>query len=267
MPAATSNAVQVQVIPTAATPTFDPVAGTYGSAQDVAISSDTRTATIYYTDDGSTPEVVGGVPQGTTTLYTGPVTVSSSQTLQAIAVAPGYNNSAVGIAAYVISVTPEDFTVEGGFGTDLPNCINGGEDFAFYGWSANPPLDPGSGTPTPNPPVFAGVDVCGTFEISGNSFNGSDAGFILVFNGAVAQNAFTSITVQLTGHGPQTFHTAAAAYCTGSGTAELPLSGGNTWELTAGPPGGVTVFGWDTGVAEPHVNFNSGVVTTVTINP
>jgi hypothetical protein len=42
-------------ISTAATPTFNPAAGTYGSAQSVTLSDLTANATIYYTTDGSTP--------------------------------------------------------------------------------------------------------------------------------------------------------------------------------------------------------------------
>jgi len=82
---------------TAATPTFSPVAGTYGSAQTVTISSTTPGGTIYYTTDGSTPTISSSsISNG------GTVTVSSSLTLKAIEVASGFANSAVGSAVYVI---------------------------------------------------------------------------------------------------------------------------------------------------------------------
>ena len=42
--------------PPAATPTYDPLPGTYPTAQDVAISTATVTATIFYTTDGSIPD-------------------------------------------------------------------------------------------------------------------------------------------------------------------------------------------------------------------
>jgi hypothetical protein len=80
----------------AATPTFSPAAGTYSSAQTVTISSTTPPATIYYTTNGSTPTTSSAV-------YSGPITVSSTETLQAIAVATGYSTSAAGSAAYTIS--------------------------------------------------------------------------------------------------------------------------------------------------------------------
>jgi Chitobiase/beta-hexosaminidase C-terminal domain/Bacterial Ig-like domain (group 2) len=81
----------------AATPTFNAAAGTYTSAQTVTISSATTGATIYYTTNGATPTT-------NSTVYSGPITVSTSETIEAIAVASGYSNSAVGSAVYTISV-------------------------------------------------------------------------------------------------------------------------------------------------------------------
>ena len=78
------------------TPTFSPAAGTYTSAQSVTISDATSGATIYYTTNGTTPTT-------SSTVYTGPITVSSTETLQAIAVATGDTNSAVASAAYTIT--------------------------------------------------------------------------------------------------------------------------------------------------------------------
>ena len=81
-----------------ATPTFSPTAGTYSSAQTVTISDGTSGASIYYTTNGTTPTT-------SSTLYSSAITVSTTETLEALAVKTGYSNSAVGSAAYTITVT------------------------------------------------------------------------------------------------------------------------------------------------------------------
>jgi len=81
-----------------ATPTFSPAAGTYTGSQSITISSASPGVNIYYTTDGSSPT-------SSSTLYTGPVTVSSSLTLKAIAILTGYTNSTIGSAAYTINTS------------------------------------------------------------------------------------------------------------------------------------------------------------------
>ena len=61
-----------------ATPTFSPGAGTYTGAQTVTISDFTSGATIHYTTDGRTPTTGS-------TVYSSPITVSTSETVKAIA--------------------------------------------------------------------------------------------------------------------------------------------------------------------------------------
>jgi hypothetical protein len=85
----------------ASTPTFSPAAGTYSGAQSVTISDASSSATIYYTTNGTTPTT-------SSTKYTGPITVSSTETLQAIAVATGDTNSAVASAAYTMDSSSPD---------------------------------------------------------------------------------------------------------------------------------------------------------------
>ena len=83
------------ITPPAATPAFSPAAGSYSSAQNVTISDGTSGATIYYTTNGYTPTTASSV-------YSAPINVSVWETLEAIAIAPGYSLSPVGVAFYTI---------------------------------------------------------------------------------------------------------------------------------------------------------------------
>lgn len=95
---------------TLATPVFSPVAGTYTAVQSVSITTPSGGATIYYTTDGSTPTAGS-------TLYTGPISISSTETINAIAVEPGDANSAVATAGYTLNIPPTAapvFSIAGG---------------------------------------------------------------------------------------------------------------------------------------------------------
>jgi hypothetical protein len=97
---AVAAATYTIVPPVAAAPTFSPVAGTYTSAQSVTLADATSGATIYYTTNGATPTT-------SSTKYTAAIKVSATQTIEAIAVASGYTNSAVAAATYtLVTATP-----------------------------------------------------------------------------------------------------------------------------------------------------------------
>lgn len=83
----------------AATPTFSPGAGTYLGTQTVTISDATSGAIIYYTMDGSTPTASAG---GSTQAYSAPLSVTSTQTIKAIAKSSSLAASAVSSATYTI---------------------------------------------------------------------------------------------------------------------------------------------------------------------
>jgi len=80
----------------AATPVFTPPGGSYSSTQSVTITDPTRGSAIYYTLDGTTPTAASKV-------YSVPISVTATETIKAIAAAPGFANSAVGTAAYTIT--------------------------------------------------------------------------------------------------------------------------------------------------------------------
>ena len=79
-------------------PTYSPIAGTYSSATTVTITSTTSGASIYYTLDGSTPTT-------SSTLYSSPITISSTDVLNSIASLSGVSSS-VTTGNYVIGALP-----------------------------------------------------------------------------------------------------------------------------------------------------------------
>ena len=95
-----AETLTISSLPAAATPSFSTAAGTYRSAQTVTITDATTGATIYYTNDGTTPTTSSAV-------YNGPITVSSTETLKAIAAANGYLSSGVATATYTITLSPD----------------------------------------------------------------------------------------------------------------------------------------------------------------
>jgi hypothetical protein len=95
------NFTPMGVTPTASTPTFSPIAGTYSSTQTVTISTTTGSV-ICYNTTGS-PATNGTTGCTTGTLYTGTVSVAATETLYAVAGGTGYIDSSVGSASYTIS--------------------------------------------------------------------------------------------------------------------------------------------------------------------
>jgi hypothetical protein len=79
----------------AATPTFNPAAGTY--TQPVAIGTTTAGATIRYTTDGSTPSETNG------TVYSTPIALAATTTIKAIAYKAGLTDSGIASATYTVS--------------------------------------------------------------------------------------------------------------------------------------------------------------------
>jgi AraC-like DNA-binding protein len=90
----------IYTITQVAMPFFSLPSGSYSSAQTVTISSATSGALIRYTTDGSTPTETNGM------LYSGPVSISSTTTLKAIAYETGFTDSIILSAIYTISYPP-----------------------------------------------------------------------------------------------------------------------------------------------------------------
>ncbi len=80
---------------TTSNPIFSVASGTYTAAQTVTITDSSAGAIVYYTLDGSTPTSASAV-------YAQPLTVPVTETVNAIAVAPGLSPSSVTSATYTI---------------------------------------------------------------------------------------------------------------------------------------------------------------------
>lgn len=87
------------ILPLAATPVISPGTGTYGSYPSVTINDSNPGATIYYTTNGLTP--TSGSSSCTAPCS---LTVTTSETLEAIASASGYYPSATASATYTLNL-------------------------------------------------------------------------------------------------------------------------------------------------------------------
>jgi hypothetical protein len=121
-------------------PTFSPAAGTYTTLQSVSISDGTAGTTIYYTTNGT-------IPNSSSAIYNGPISVSTTETIEAIAVKTGYINSSVATAAYnipsafTISLNPSSLSVATGqsaTSTVSINPVNGFNQAVSLGCSKLP---------------------------------------------------------------------------------------------------------------------------------
>ena len=134
---------------TTATPTFTPPSGTsFSSSLSVTINDGTTGARIYYTTNGDAPTT-------SSTPYGGAFTLTSSTTVNAIAVANGIQ-SAVGSASYTLSAGPTatpTFTPPSGtsFSSSLSVSINDGTTGARIYYTTNGDAPTTSSTPYGGP--------------------------------------------------------------------------------------------------------------------
>ena len=117
--ASASYVIQMAQSP-AATPVIAPAAGTYSDSVSVSITDTTSGSIIYYTTNGTTPTTGS-------TQYTGAFTLTTSATVQAIAVATGFTNSAVASRAYTVTTTSGTaINFANGFAGQTSLTLNGG---------------------------------------------------------------------------------------------------------------------------------------------
>ena len=199
--------------PSAATPTFSPAGGTYTASQSVTISDSTAAPKIYYTTNGTTPTT-------SSTVYTGPITVSSSETLEAIAVASGETNSAVGSATYTIQQSS--------------------------GTTATPTFSPAAGTYTATQTVTIS-DTTGGATIYYTTNGSAPTTSSTVYTGPISVTASETLEAIAVASGQAASAVATAAYTinTGGSSGSSPVSYPNGFSSATGftLDGGATVTG------------------------
>lgn len=79
------------------TPVILPITGAYPASQLISMSCATSGASIYYTEDGSTPD-------SGDSLYSAPFTLGSAKTIKAIGIKAGLTDSSVVTESYTIAV-------------------------------------------------------------------------------------------------------------------------------------------------------------------
>jgi len=140
-----ASATYTLTLPPTATPAFAPPGGGYASSQLVQITDLTSGAAIYYTIDGS-------IPTTSSSKYAKAIAVSTSETLSAIAIAPGHQTSSVATAKYTfapvvksISITPAAPTVVSGQAVQLKASATYSDGSskdvtASVSWSSSTPI-------------------------------------------------------------------------------------------------------------------------------
>ena len=97
----TITSASYQIRPPAAAPVFDPAPGAYTDVQHITLTSATPGATFRYSTDGQEPVCGGNLG------YEGPIEISNSLTLKAVACAAGFSDSPVTSGGYDITLPPE----------------------------------------------------------------------------------------------------------------------------------------------------------------
>ena len=204
-------------LPNAATPTFNPVPATYGSAQSVSILDSTSGATIYYTTDGVT------TPTTSSPVFdpASPIQVTKNTTIKAMAAASGFNNSAAATGAYTITL-PNAATPTF---TPVPATYSSAQSVTISDTTAGATLyytTDGVTAPTTSSPVF---DPASPIQVTKNTTIKAMAAASGFNNSAVASGAYT---ISLPAAATPTFNPIPATYTSVQSVSILDSTPGST---------------------------------------
>ncbi len=252
--------------PTTATPTFSPAAGTYTAAQTVAISDATAGATIYYTTNGTAPTTASPV-------YSAPLTVSTTQTISALAVSAGNANSAVATAAYTISpvaATPTFSPAAGTYAAAQSVTITDATAGSTIYYTTN------GTTPTTASAVYSSPILVGSTQtlkaiaVAANYTNSAVASAAYTINGTVATPTFTPAAGTYVAAQTVTIADAtpgATIYYTTNGTTPTTASAQYTAPISVGVSETVNAIAVKTGFTNSAVASAGYVITPPAATP
>lgn len=140
----------------ASTPAMSPDPGTYETDQGVTLSCPTANARIYFTTNGDAPTAAS-------TPYSAPVNVAGNHTVmtvQAIAMAVGFSDSAVGSATYTVNnpatCTPTFSPAAGSYASDQSVTLGSATENASIFYTTNGDVPTTASTPYAGPLSVAG---------------------------------------------------------------------------------------------------------------
>jgi hypothetical protein len=231
----------------AAAPVFTPSAGIYSNTLTVTISSTTSGSTIYYTADGSMPTTSSAV-------YQGAIPMRATATVNAIATAAGYLQSAVASAAYTIDTGSTPVV-------------------------ATPSFSPAAGTYSSAQSVTIACSTAGAtiyYTTNGTTPTSSST----VYGGAITVSATETVMAIATASGDQQSSVASATYTISVGTvspltitttSSLPNAiEGNLYTEMMTATGGVPPYTWalvsDIGSTNAWTVSSSGSVSGTPAN-
>ncbi|MGA9462456.1 MAG: chitobiase/beta-hexosaminidase C-terminal domain-containing protein [Terracidiphilus sp.] len=210
----------------AVSPAVNLPAGVYTAPQSVTFSDATAGSKVYYTLDGT-------VPTTSSLLFGGPITVSQTTTIQAIAAAPGFDPSVV--VTETLTISPPAFSPASlNFGAVVYGQPAGAQNIIFKNIGLNTltgfSILPFQGANAGDFSIVSGSTTCGTTLASGASCT-----IVIAFIPAAAGARSAQLLLSYTGAGsPESIG------LTGVGLAPLMISSsppqliaGTTFQFTA----------------------------------
>jgi hypothetical protein len=171
------------------TPAFSPAGGSFITAQSVRISTTAANATIRYTLDGSAPNQLS-------TQYTGPLTIASATTINAITLLADGSQSAVAMSNYLIgssggTVSAPAFSQAGGsYATHVRLTMSSATGGATLHYTID------GSTPTAASPIYGGpLEISATTTVKA-----------VAVKSGMSTSSITTATYTLTGNTVSTWN-------------------------------------------------------------